>query len=128
VEIEEGLPPVRFDRDAVLQVVFNLVDNGLKYARAAREPVVVLRCGRRNGGVVLSVRDYGPGVPAEHLSRVFEAFYRAGDEMTRTEKGTGIGLALVKGLAERMGAVVSGRNLDEGGFEVSLRFQTASAE
>jgi signal transduction histidine kinase len=128
VEVEPGLPSVRFDRDAVLQVVFNLVDNGLKYARGAEEPVVVLRCGRRDGGVVLSVRDHGPGVPDQHLSKVFEAFYRGGDEMTRTAKGTGIGLALVKGLAERMGAVVTGRNVDEGGFEVSLRFQSASAD
>jgi len=128
VEVEAGLPPVRFDRDAVLQVVFNLVDNGLKYARDADEPVVVLRCERRDGGVVLSVRDHGPGVPAQHLSKVFEAFYRGGDELTRTAKGTGIGLALVKGLAERMGAVVTGRNVDDGGFEVSLRFQAATAE
>jgi signal transduction histidine kinase len=128
VEVDKGLPTVRFDRDAVLQVVFNLVDNGLKYARGAENPVVVLRCEHRDGGVVLSVRDHGPGVPDQHLSKVFEAFYRGGDEMTRTAKGTGIGLALVKGLAERMGAVVSGRNVDEGGFEVSLRFQSASAK
>ncbi len=122
LEVEEGLPPVRYDRDAVLQVVFNLVDNALKYARDARDRRVVLRLRRVEGGVRLSVRDNGPGVPPQHLSRIFEAFYRGGDELTRTTKGTGIGLALVRGLAERMGAAVSGRNPEDGGFEVALRF------
>ncbi len=122
LEVEAGLPPVRYDRDAVLQVVFNLVDNALKYARDARDRRVVLRLSRAEGGVRLSVRDNGPGVPPQQLSRIFEAFYRGGDELTRTTKGTGIGLALVRGLAERMGAAVSGRNPEGGGFEVALRF------
>ena len=126
VEVDAGLPPVRYDRDAVLQVVFNLVDNALKYARDARDRRVVLRCSAVDGGVRLAVRDNGPGVPAQHLSRIFEAFYRGGDELTRTSKGTGIGLALVRGLAERMGAAVSGRNAEGGGFEVALRFPAAA--
>ena len=128
VSIEDGLPPVRFDRDAVVQVVFNLVDNALKYARDASDRVIVLRCHARDGGVGLSVRDWGPGVPQRHLSKIFEAFYRGEDELTRRARGTGIGLALVKGLAERMGAAVSGQNAAEGGFEVSLLFRRTTAE
>jgi len=126
LEIEEGLPPVRYDRDALVQVVFNLVDNALKYARDASERSVVLRCRRAQEGVELSVRDRGPGVPADQLSRIFEAFYRGGDELTRTTKGTGIGLALVRGLAQRMGAAVSGRNAPDGGFEVALSFPASA--
>jgi signal transduction histidine kinase len=126
VKVDEGLPAVRYDRDALLQVVFNLVDNTLKYARDARDRRVVLHCRAVEGGVRLSVRDNGPGVPTRHLSRIFEAFYRGGDELTRTSKGTGIGLALVRGLAERMGAAVSGRNPEDGGFEVALRFPAAA--
>jgi signal transduction histidine kinase len=122
VEVEPGLPQVRYDRDAVLQVVFNLVDNALKYACGARDRQVVLGCSAAEGGVLLSVRDRGPGVPARHLSRIFEAFYRGESELTRTTKGTGIGLALVHALAQRMGAAVTGRNASDGGFEVALRF------
>jgi signal transduction histidine kinase len=122
VQVEEGLPEVRYDRDAVLQVVFNLVDNALKYAQGARDRSVELSLRRAEGGVALGVRDRGPGVPSQHLSKVFEAFYRGEDELTRTTKGTGIGLALVRGLAERMGAAVSARNAAGGGFAVVLRF------
>ena len=68
----------------------------------------------------------GPGVSAKHLRKIFDPFYRGGSEMTRTEKGTGIGLALVKGLADRMGAAVTGRNANGGGFEVSLTFRAAT--
>ncbi len=126
VDVEPEIPPVRFDRDAVLQVLFNLVDNALKYAGDARDRRVVLGCRRADGGVLLSVRDRGPGVPAQHLSRIFEAFYRGENELTRTTKGTGIGLALVQELANRMGAIVSGRNAADGGLEVALRFPTAA--
>lgn len=127
IEIDEGLPAVRFERDALVQVVYNLVDNALKYAKDAQEKVVRLRCVRVGETVRLIVRDSGPGVSAKHLRKIFDPFYRGGSEMTRTEKGTGIGLALVKGLAERMGAAVSGRNVNGGGFEVSLTFRVAAS-
>jgi signal transduction histidine kinase len=71
------------------------------------------------------VRDRGPGVPERRLARVFEPFYRGEDELTRETQGSGIGLALVRGLAERMGAGVSARNAPGGGFEVTLRFAAA---
>jgi len=127
VEVEAGLPPVAFDRDAVVQVVCNLVENALKYAREAGDRVVTIRCVRAGEGVSLAVRDRGPGVPGSHVSQIFEPFYRGGDELTRTAKGTGIGLALVRGLADAMGAAVVGRNLPDGGFEVSLTFRTSLA-
>ena len=59
----------------------------------------------------------------------FDAFGPRGeDELTRRSKGTGLGLALVKGLAEHMGAAIQGRNVPEGGFEVRLAFQGGSSE
>ena len=67
----------------------------------------------------------GFGVSGRHLSRIFEPFYRGEDELTRSAKGTGIGLALVKDLAERMGAVVTGANAEGGGFRVRLVFRAA---
>jgi signal transduction histidine kinase len=66
------------------------------------------------------VRDHGPGVAARHLGRIFEPFHRGQDELTRTAPGTGLGLALVKSLVERMGGAVSGRNAPDGGFEVRV--------
>jgi signal transduction histidine kinase len=126
VEMAPDLPPVRFERDALLQVLFNLVDNALKYAREAPRRRVTL-LGRQDGATVrLAVRDDGPGVAPSHLGRIFEPFYRGESELTRRSKGTGIGLALVRGLVERMGAAVSGRNVAEGGFEVEIVFPRAS--
>jgi signal transduction histidine kinase len=125
VVVEDDLPAIRFDRDALLQVLFNLLDNAMKYARGASEPSVTLEARRENAGVLVSVRDHGPGVPGRHLTRIFEPFYRGQDERTRTAKGTGIGLALVRELCERMGAAVRGANAEGGGFCVQLAFAPA---
>jgi signal transduction histidine kinase len=123
--LDANLPAVRFERDALAQILFNLVENALKYARSAGVRSVRVGCARERDRVVLTVRDRGPGVPERRLARIFEPFYRGEDELTRETGGSGIGLALVKGLAERMGAVVSARNLPEGGLEVALVFPPA---
>jgi signal transduction histidine kinase len=120
--VEPGLPAVRFDRDALLQVLFNLVDNAMKYARGAGARRVVVEARREGSGVQVAVRDFGPGVAPPHLAHIFEPFYRGEDELTRNTQGTGIGLALVRELAQRMGAQVVGANLPEGGFRVSVAF------
>ena len=114
------LPSASFDRDALQQILINLVDNALKFAVAADEKVVTLACERVGDGIVVRVRDRGPGVPAVQVGRVFQPFFRGERELTRRTKGTGIGLALVKGLVEQMGGRVQARNHPGGGFEVSI--------
>ncbi len=126
LEVEKGLE-ARFDRDALLQVVFNLVDNGLKYARESDDKRIELIARRDGDRVALLVRDHGPGVPPRHLRRIFEPFWRGERELTRRNKGTGIGLALVQGLVERMQGEVSGRNPADGGFEVRVTLPGAQA-
>lgn len=126
LDLEEDLPPVQYDRDAVTQLVFNLVDNALKYARNAETPDIEIALRREDDGITLCIRDFGPGVPENQLRRIFEPFYRIGEEMTRTSEGTGIGLALVKELSESMGAVVSGRNAMGGGLEIRIAFRAAA--
>jgi signal transduction histidine kinase len=116
--VDDGLPPVGFERDALSQVLLNLVENALKYAREAVEKEVLVTLNAAGKGVAMSVRDRGPGVPAAHLRHVFEPFYRGQDELTRTASGAGIGLTLVRQLVERMGGWVTGRNHPDGGFEV----------
>jgi signal transduction histidine kinase len=117
--VDDALPPARFERDALLQIVFNLVDNAVKYGRG--EPAVIeIACRRAGDGVALVVRDHGPGVPRDELARILEPFYRRGDELTRSAPGAGIGLALVRSLAQQMGAALAVANAPGGGLAVTL--------
>ena len=122
---ERDLPPVRFERDALFQVLLNLVDNAIKYARGASVHDVTIELRRRGAGVSIAVRDHGPGVAPRHLGRIFEPFHRGEDELVRTTQGTGLGLALVEGLVARMGGSVAGRNAPGGGFEVCVELPAA---
>jgi signal transduction histidine kinase len=124
-EIADTLPAALHDRDALQQIFFNLIDNALKYARHAQRKEIVIMCAASDAGVTVRVRDFGPGVAREHEPHLFEPFYRGGDELTRQTQGTGIGLALVRELAQRMQADVSAHNCSDGGFAVELRLRGA---
>jgi signal transduction histidine kinase len=120
VSIEESLPAARFDGDALKQVLFNVLDNALKYGRRDGKGRLEVCCsGDSNGWVNLSVRDHGPGIAASDLDTIFEPFYRAEDELTRRKQGTGIGLSLVRDLVERMQGRVRGLNRTPG-LEVQI--------
>ena len=122
LDVDPALPAVRFERDAVLQVLFNLVDNAVKYARDGQPRRISIE-GRVAGRAVrLTVRDHGPGVPRQHLRQLFAPFYRGESELTRRNTGTGLGLALVDGLARQMGARAEAHNVADGGFEVQVIF------
>jgi signal transduction histidine kinase len=125
-ESASDLPLVRFERDALTQVLFNLLDNALKYSARAEQRTIAVRCEpAAQGGVCLVVSDRGPGVPPGQLELIFEPFYRAQNELTRTQKGTGIGLSLVRGLVTRMHGTVQGKNLTPG-FEIRVTLPAAS--
>ncbi|MBW8040837.1 MAG: GHKL domain-containing protein [Planctomycetes bacterium] len=89
-----------FDRDAVTQIVVNLVDNAIKYARNAEDKTITVRTRSNSRFILLEVEDHGPGVPHRLRHKVFEQFYRTGSEATRETTGTGLGLALVKKFAQ----------------------------
>jgi two-component system phosphate regulon sensor histidine kinase PhoR len=89
-----------FDGDAITQIVVNLLDNAVKYARNAEDKTVIVRTKGDERFVLIEVEDRGPGVPHRQRKKIFEQFYRAGTEATRETTGTGLGLALVKKFAE----------------------------
>jgi signal transduction histidine kinase len=94
--------PVASDRDAVEQVVLNLLDNAAKYAAAGGEASVELEA-RPTGGAIVRVLDRGPGVPAEHRERIFEKFHRVDDSLTAEKGGAGLGLSIARQLARGLG-------------------------
>ncbi len=97
---------VRGDRDELLQVLQNLVQNALKYGkphgsvRIEAKHIPSLNRQAR-GRYALSVVDDGPGIPAEHLPRLTERFYRVDVDSSREKGGTGLGLAIVKHIVNR---------------------------
>jgi two-component system phosphate regulon sensor histidine kinase PhoR len=107
VEVEENLPTARIDERAIQLAVINLVDNALKYA--PKSGVVTIRAGREGDAIAIRVIDQGPGVPADERERIFERFVRGasasqGDGTAGSPvRGSGIGLALVKHIAESHG-------------------------
>lgn len=86
------------DRDAVMQILTNLVDNSLKFSKNADYKMIIIEMKTEGDHVYFAVRDYGPGIPPSEMKKVFQEFYRVENEMTRTTKGTGIGLSMVKKL------------------------------
>lgn len=106
---------LRVDVDHFMQIMINLVDNALKFSAKSSRRQLDISC-ELQGSEQLSfkVRDYGPGIDAGQMKRIFERFYRAENEMTRETTGTGIGLALVKELLDSMGAKIHVRNLSPG--------------
>jgi K+-sensing histidine kinase KdpD len=105
VWIEDELPAVRIDEHAVAEVVYTLVDNAAKYS----PPGTTIRAavGPNDAGTIrLSVEDEGPGIPAEMRERVFDKFFRAmrnGDLGDRKSFGSGMGLAIARGIVEAHG-------------------------
>ncbi len=82
------------DPEAIHQVFSNLVDNALKYAQSGGK--IILGARPVAGGVEFYVQDFGPGIPSEHLARLFERFYRVDKARSRESGGTGLGLAIAK--------------------------------
>jgi two-component system phosphate regulon sensor histidine kinase PhoR len=104
VELESAGAPdsmVMADPDAMNQVLGNLIENALKYAKTVRR----IRLGARllEGEVEFSVQDFGPGIASEHIERIFERFYRIDKARSRESGGTGLGLAIVKHIVQAHG-------------------------
>jgi two-component system phosphate regulon sensor histidine kinase PhoR len=100
------LPPVRIDANAITVAVLNLVDNAIKYAADGKRIEIELqRAG--DDGVELEVRDFGPGVPEDEREAIFDRFYRSRTVRLKPIRGSGIGLALVKHIAEAHGGEIS---------------------
>jgi len=101
VEIDEGLPDVRVDADALEQALLNLIGNAIKYSGAARE--IGLKLVREGSWAVIRVIDHGVGIPPGDRQRIFEKFYRVPSPENSHVPGTGLGLALVAHFAQEHG-------------------------
>ncbi len=111
-EVAES-PQVWADPDALEQILFNLIENAVKYV--PEEGNVFVRVKATRSRVMFEIADDGPGVPKEHHGRLFERFYRVDDGRSRAMGGTGLGLAIVKHLVTSMGGRIGIREADQQG-------------
>lgn len=110
--VELGLPTMAVDRDRIGQVLANLLDNALRHTPPGG--TVTLSAAAAGNGVRLAVADTGEGIPAEHLSHVFERFYRVDRARDRTHGGSGIGLAIAKAIVEAHGGTITADSPSKG--------------
>ena len=103
-EIEDPSPTILLDVEAITQATTNLIDNAVRYSGESREVVVHGYSDHTHFNI--AVEDFGIGMSEDETGKVFERFYRGGDELTRSVKGTGLGLTLVKRIAEAHGGSV----------------------
>jgi C4-dicarboxylate-specific signal transduction histidine kinase len=110
VQLQPALPPVRIDPTQLKQVLLNLVVNATDAmaSRTSRE-AVELRTLTRDGGVMIEVRDHGPGIPDEALQRLFDPLY------TTKAEGLGVGLATTRSIVEAARGLITAQNVPAGG-------------
>src|SRR6266481_1937303 len=111
--ISGDIPPVNVDREAIARSLLNLVNNALKYSKDQKYIGVSLY--RANGSVKLEVQDRGIGIAAAEQDKIFEKFYRCGDPLVHNTKGSGLGLSLVRHIAQAHGGNVSVESVPDKG-------------
>ncbi|MGD1916127.1 MAG: sensor histidine kinase [Phycisphaerales bacterium] len=126
VQFGEGVAERRLDADgdAVARIIGNLVENACKYARPSERNELEIRVNADGHKALITVRDWGPGIPSRERRRIFESFHRSVRDEFR-EDGLGLGLALARGLARQEGGALSLDDVSPGAsFTVSLPLVT----
>jgi two-component system phosphate regulon sensor histidine kinase PhoR len=119
MDIDNGLPSVRADRDALKQAILNLLTNAMKYSSQSRD--IRLRLLQENGEALIQISDQGIGIPPHEHSRIFEKFYRASVRENQSISGTGLGLALVAHIVRGHGGTVQVESSPSNGSTFSIR-------
>ncbi|MDC7223832.1 MAG: HAMP domain-containing sensor histidine kinase [Spirochaetales bacterium] len=116
----EGELPIWADREAVVQVLLNLLSNARKYSEDVRE--IRLETGRGEKSIYLSVTDRGIGIPRKYRKKIFREFYRIDTSLTSRYKGTGLGLAIGAGIMKNHGGRLTYGPREKGHYTEGSRF------
>jgi signal transduction histidine kinase len=118
--VQEDIRPFKYDREAMIQVLINLIENSIKFCRSALKKEITIRIYQESNRVKIAVSDHGPGIPRHALKKVFDDFYRVDNSLARKTRGTGIGLALVKKFVNLIGGDVTAENNPAGGCTITI--------
>jgi len=121
LHLPEGKVEVVGDRDELVQVFENLMENACKYGQEGKVVDVYIR-NTAGEPVEVGIVDHGPGIPAEHVPRLTERFYRVSVADSRSKKGTGLGLAIVKHILTRHRARLIVKSEIGKGTDFTVRF------
>ena len=124
VQHPQPLPEIISDPDRVRQILLNLLSNAVKFTDEGR---VTVNIGRADDGVRFTVRDTGPGIPAQHLPMIFDEFRQLDGSSTRRHGGTGLGLAISKRLAAALGGRLDAASTVGEGSTFALELPIRSA-
>jgi signal transduction histidine kinase len=127
-KIDNNVPPLRVDREAIARSLLNLVNNAVKYSTT--EKYLGVHLYQRNGGVNLEVVDHGIGIPLKEQLKIFEKFYRVGDPLVHNTKGSGLGLSLVRHIVQAHGGMVAVESAPGRGskFIITLPLQNSEVQ
>jgi signal transduction histidine kinase len=127
VEMAESLPAVQADQEKLGWVLFQLVDNGIKFTPSGGS--VTMQASSQDGLLAIAVRDTGIGIPADRLEEIFEPFHQLDGSPTRRYGGTGLGLTLVRQILDAHGASIKVESAEHQGstFHFSLPLETEAA-
>lgn len=116
----DPIPPFSFDREVMIQVLVNLVENSMKFGKNAETKEIAISLQKEGKWARIGVSDSGPGIPRKCLQKIFDDFYRVESALVRATRGTGIGLAFVKKVVTAMGGKVSAENNDGSGCTITV--------
>ena len=120
------IAPISLDPLRVEQILGNLLSNALRHTPEGGQ--INLKLAPVTGGISLSVRDTGVGIPADALPHLFERFYRADKARSREDGGSGLGLTIARQLAEAHGGTLTAANHPDGGAVFTLTLVEAGAD
>ena len=124
IEARDGMP-VHADRSLMRRALLQVIENARKYAAPGSPIRIEVRA--QGGDITIAVLDRGPGINPDEMEQIFEKFYRGRGARDRVE-GTGMGLAIAKGIIEAHGGAIRAENRADGGAAVLLTLPRAAAQ
>jgi signal transduction histidine kinase len=118
IKISDEIPPIKIDKDALSQAIYNLLDNAIKFSADKKGIEIVVK--REKENLVIKVKDDGIGIPRSEWEKIFEKFYQGKNAIKYSSRGTGLGLTLVKHTLEAHGGKVSVESKEGQGSKFSL--------